>query len=87
VNADKEPGNWLTYSRNYQGQRFSPLTEITTANVNNLKVKWAAQFPDSQNEVSPIVADDIMYVTGPNSAAALDIHTGRTLWSETARAG
>jgi alcohol dehydrogenase (cytochrome c) len=28
-NADKEPGNWLTYSRNYQGHRFSPLTEIT----------------------------------------------------------
>jgi alcohol dehydrogenase (cytochrome c) len=81
VNADKEPGNWLTYSRNYQGHRFSPLTEITTANVNNLKVKWAVQFPDSQNEVSPIVADDVMYVTGPNSAAALDIHTGRTLWS------
>ena len=26
VNADKEPGNWFTYSRTYDGQRFSPLT-------------------------------------------------------------
>ena len=25
VNAAKEPGNWLTYSGNYQGHRFSPL--------------------------------------------------------------
>ena len=23
--ADQEPGNWLTYSRNYSGQRYSPL--------------------------------------------------------------
>ncbi len=33
VNAAKEPGNWLTYSGNYQGHRYSPLTEITAANV------------------------------------------------------
>ena len=29
ANADKEPGSWLTYSRNLQGHRFSPLAEIT----------------------------------------------------------
>jgi alcohol dehydrogenase (cytochrome c) len=81
VNADTEPGNWLTYSRNLQGHRFSPLAEITVANVGNLKVKWAYQFPDPYNEVSPIVVDGIMYITGPNSAAALDASTGRTLWS------
>ena len=39
ANADKEPGSWLTYSRNLQGHRFSPLTEITPANVGRLKVK------------------------------------------------
>ena len=39
VNADREPGNWLTYSRNYLGQRFSPLNQITPANVTQLKVK------------------------------------------------
>lgn len=81
VNADKEPGNWLTYSRNYQGHRFSPLAEITTANVSTLKVKWAYQFSDGRSEVSPIVVDGILYVTGPNTAAALDGRTGRTLWS------
>ena len=25
VNADREPGNWLTYGRTYSEQRFSPL--------------------------------------------------------------
>jgi alcohol dehydrogenase (cytochrome c) len=32
-------------------------------------------------EVSPIVADGVMYVSGPNSAAALDLATGRELWT------
>ena len=80
LNADKEPGNWLTYSRNYQGHRYSPLGEITTANVRSLKVKWAFQFSTGPREVSPIAVDGILYVTGPNVAAALDARTGHTLW-------
>ena len=48
VNADKEPGNWLTYSRDLLGHRYSPLNEITSENVANLKVKWAFQFPSEQ---------------------------------------
>ena len=71
VNAASEPGNWLTYSGNYQGHRFSPLSQITPANVGNLRVKWAYQM-DYRAEVSPIVVDGVMYVTGPNTAAALD---------------
>ncbi len=81
VNADKEPGNWLTYSRDLLGHRYSPLNEITTENVGALKVKWALQLPNERSEVSPIVVDNVMYVTGPNWAAALDVHTGRRLWS------
>ncbi len=80
ANADKEPGNWLTYSRDLRGHRFSPLTEINTQNVSRLKVKWAFQFLDEHTEVSPIVIDNILYVTGPNAAAALDGRTGRSLW-------
>jgi alcohol dehydrogenase (cytochrome c) len=81
VEAAKEPGNWLTYSGNYLGHRFSPLREITSANVSRLRVKWAYQFPQARNEVSPIVVDGVMYVTGPNTAAALDLRTGRELWT------
>lgn len=80
TSAQKEPGNWLTYSGNYQGHRFSPLSEINTENISRLRVKWVYQFPDSTNESSPIVIDNIIYVTGPNSATALDAHTGRALW-------
>ena len=81
VNAAREPGNWLTYSGNYQGHRYSPLDQITAANVAGLRVKWAYQYPTPRTEVSPIVVDGVMYVTGPNSAAALDARTGRELWT------
>ena len=80
VNADREPGSWLSYSRNYLGHRYSPLAEITPQNVAGLKVKWAVQMPERRNEVSPLVADGVMYISGPNSAAALDLKSGRQLW-------
>ena len=76
----KEPGNWLTYSGNYQGHRYSSLTELTPANVSKLRVRWTYQFPLARTEVSPIVVDGVMYITAPNKAAALDLRTGRTLW-------
>jgi alcohol dehydrogenase (cytochrome c) len=81
LNAAKEPGSWLTYSGNYQGHRFSPLAQITAANVSGLQVKWAYQFEGRRTEVSPIAVDGVMYVTGPNTAAALDARTGRELWT------
>jgi len=81
LNAQKEPGNWLTYSGNYAGHRYSPLAEITPVNVAGLHVKWAYQFENRRTEVSPIVVDGVMYVTGPNMAAALDLRTGRELWT------
>jgi len=31
VNAQKDPANWLTYSGNYAGHRFSALSEVTPA--------------------------------------------------------
>jgi alcohol dehydrogenase (cytochrome c) len=81
VDAGREPGNWLTYSGNYQGHRYSPLTQIAPANVAGLRVKWAYQYNDRRTEVSPIVVDGVMYVSGPNHAAALDVRTGRELWT------
>lgn len=81
LNAAKEPGSWLTYSGNYSGHRYSPLAEITPANVSKMRVRWAYQFALSRTQVSPVVADGVMYITAPNTASALDLRTGRTLWT------
>ena len=41
--ADQEPQNWLMYSGNVQSHRYSPLTQVTPANVKNLEQQWVLQ--------------------------------------------
>src|SRR5437868_11275192 len=43
LDAEKEPQNWLMYSGNYAGQRFSALEQINSGNVSALAPKWAYQ--------------------------------------------
>ena len=82
VNAAKTPGNWLTYSGDYAGQRHSALDGITPANVGKLQVKWVFQQPIREKfETTPLVVDGVMYLTvPPNDAYALDAETGVVLW-------
>jgi len=82
LKAESEPGNWLTYSGNYAAHRHSPLTEITPANVSQLRVAWVYQIPARHKfESTPLVADGVMYVTEPPSdVTALDVRTGKPLW-------
>ena len=83
LNAASEPGNWLTYSGNYQAHRFSPLTEITPQNAGRLKAVWVYQIEArSRFETSPLVVDGMMYITEPpTKVTALDVRTGRRLWT------
>jgi len=85
ANADKDPSSWLTYSGNYQAQRFSALTQITRQNVTQLKPAWVYQMRNAGIvETTPIVADGVMYITEPPSTVtALDVRTGRPLWTYT----
>jgi len=80
--AGREPGQWLTYSGNYQGHRYSTLDQINAANVGRLKVAWMYQVNDPNKfEATPLVIDGVMYVSEPPSnVAALDLRTGRPLW-------
>ncbi len=82
ANANKEPQNWLTYSGNLSGQRYSELAQITPANVGNLEMKWAFQARSTEKfETTPLVVDGKMYITQPpNDVVALDAATGRTFW-------
>jgi alcohol dehydrogenase (cytochrome c) len=81
--ADKEPGNWLTYSRDYTGQRYSPLDQIHTGNAGKLRMAWMRQVNELDAfETSPIVVDGTLFITAPpNVVEALDAATGRALWS------
>jgi alcohol dehydrogenase (cytochrome c) len=73
--------DWLSYNGDYTGRRFTSLREIDPGNVSRLRAEWVFHAPNSDRlEVTPVVADGIMFVTAANDAFALDAQTGRTLW-------
>ena len=82
VNSAKEPQNWMTYSGNYSGTRFSGLDQISTRNVHSLVPKWVYQLGSTGKlETSPLEVDGILYATGQDDRAfALDARTGRPIW-------
>jgi len=82
LNSAKEPQNWLTYSGDYAGRRFSGLEEVNTNNAHSLVVKWVYQTAATGKlETTPLVADGVLYATGQDDRAfALDARTGRPIW-------
>jgi PQQ-dependent dehydrogenase (methanol/ethanol family) len=76
-----QPGDWRTYNGSDSGNRYSPLTGITRDNVASLKVKWVHPLSHFGLEVTPLAADGVLYVTGPNQVVALDARTGAALWT------
>jgi alcohol dehydrogenase (cytochrome c) len=74
--------NWTTYHGQVNGNRFSAATQITTANVGRLAPQWVFTIPNAaQLQVTPVVADGVMYVTAANDLYALDAGSGRQLWN------
>jgi alcohol dehydrogenase (cytochrome c) len=79
------PSRWLMYSGEYNGQRHSPLKQITPQNAHRLVAQWTFQTETMARgrgfESTALVLDGILYVTGPNNYAwALDARTGRMFW-------
>jgi alcohol dehydrogenase (cytochrome c) len=73
---------WLIYHGNYFGHRYSPLTQITPQNVNQLKAQWTFQTRISPNfQSTPIFVDNVLYVTGFGGYVwAIDARSGREIW-------
>lgn len=75
-----QPGDWRTYNGSDSGNRFSALDQITTANVSSLQLKWMFPIQHFGLESTPLAADGMLYVTGPNQVFALDARTGGLVW-------
>ena len=92
LHTDREPANWLTYSGNVLGQRYSLLNQITNGNVKNLELQWVWQAKSLEKfETTSLVQNGILYtIQAPNNTAtangntqivALDAATGRPFWT------
>jgi alcohol dehydrogenase (cytochrome c) len=80
----REPGDndWLMIRRTYDGWGYSPLAQITTANVDRLELVWTVPTGATNGHEAPaIVNGGIMFVATPgNQVMAIQASTGRVLW-------
>ena len=84
-------GEWHAYGRTGFGQRWSPLAQITPANVGDLKLAWEFRTGDVRGrpgdpkettfEVTPLKVGERLFLCTPHQTVlALDATTGRELW-------
>src|SRR5215475_1700201 len=75
------PDDWLMFSRTYDAQRFSPLSQVNKQNVNQLALAWSRGLGPGITETIPTVYKGVMYVNVPGGAVqALDATTGDLIW-------
>src|SRR5271169_5919511 len=67
--AADRPDDWPTYLRDSNGWRYSPLDQINSENVKDLKVAWIHQPGDIQAglQATPIVIDGVIYYVAANN--------------------
>ena len=85
--ASPAEGDWRHYGNDQGGSRFSPLGQITPANVGALKPAWTyhtGPLPEGARasfQATPIKIGERLYLcTGYNDVIALDAETGREIW-------
>ena len=89
--SDVPDAQWHAYGRTGAGQRWSPLAQITPANVGELQVAWQFRTGDvrgrpgdpeeTTDEVTPLKIGSRLYFCTPHqSVIALDATTGAQAW-------
>jgi len=75
-------GDWLMIRRSYDGWGYSPLDQITPANISRLQPAWVfATGVSSGHEAAPVVNNGVMFVSTPSHrVVAIDARTGTILW-------
>ncbi len=75
---------WPVYGGDSGNTRYSKLDQITTKNVQRLKVAWVLQLGTLEaQESTPLVIGDTLYVTsssGPKHVFAVEAKTGTVRW-------
>ena len=74
-------GEWLLPNRDYAGQRFADLRQITPQSAAQLRPVCIYQVGDLRPfQTNPLVYKGVMYVTTPSSTIALDPTTCAVRW-------
>ena len=80
--VEPQPGDWLMYRRTYNGWGYSPLDQISAANVADLVPVWSLSTGlRPGHESPPLVNGRFMFLTTPrNNVLAVDARTGELIW-------
>lgn len=75
------PEEWPVWRRSHLGRGWSPLKQITAANVSRLNVAWSQALPAGEAMTEPLVRGGVLYVMGAgDNVFAFDAANGRMLW-------
>ncbi|MEX0618017.1 MAG: PQQ-binding-like beta-propeller repeat protein [Pseudohongiellaceae bacterium] len=78
---DPDPSDWPMIRRDYLAHSYSPLDQINTDNVGNLKLEWVWSMHDGSSEPAPLVYGGVIYlINTSNIIQALDAKTGELIW-------
>ena len=73
-----KPGDWTTVGGDNAQSKYSPLTQITPANVGSLKQAWA--FGAGGGQTTPLAIDGVLYYPSGEKVFALDGDSGKIVW-------
>jgi quinoprotein glucose dehydrogenase len=88
-------GDWVSYTADIHGTKYSPLDQITAANFKDLEVAWRFKTdnlgtrPEYKLEGTPLAIRGTLYVTAGTrrSVIALDGKTGELIWTHSYHEG
>jgi quinohemoprotein ethanol dehydrogenase len=79
--------DWPTAGGNLRNERYSPLTQISTSNISQVKGIWRTHLDGSgvaakySAEGQPVVYKGVIYMTtGEDDTFAVSVATGKILW-------
>ena len=77
-----DSGEWLSYGRTYDEQRYSPLDQMNPGNIGELGLAWYADMDTARGqEATPLVIDGKIYVTTAwSKVKAFDASNGKPIW-------
>src|SRR5476649_2258232 len=99
VTGQSTPGaksvDWVAYTADVRGSKYSPLDQVNAANFNKLEVAWRFKTdnlgtrPEFKLEGTPLAIKGILYTTAGTrrSVIALDGRTGELIWTHSYREG
>ena len=80
--ADNDNGDWTYADHDFNGTRYSPLNQITPANVKQLAKVCTYTFPEKvPSESAPIVSAGVLYATSDHYTVAIDAADCHVLWT------